>query len=380
MKRSIEKGELLVKYLDGSATAEEIEMILEWKNESTLNKKEFERIVAVWEMATRLSEMKKIDVARARNEVRKQIKEFNKKDKKLWHYWRNIAAILFLPLIISLSVYIFKTRHPMHLRPANQLEIYSACGLRTKFSLPDGTTVWLNSGSKITYPEKFSDGKREVQLHGEALFEVKKNEKWPFYVNLGELSVKAVGTSFSVTAYPEEDIFETTLITGSIHLVKQDKQHHEIVLREMMPNQHAVYSKAAKEIQLSESIPVQDANSGNGHEPNTVIQSENNSKESIYARNKYTAWVEGKLIFHDDPMVEVVRRLGRWYNVDIVLKDTILYDFRYTATFTDETLVQVMDLLVLSAPLKYEISTRKENADNTFSKEIVNLYLNIPDR
>jgi ferric-dicitrate binding protein FerR (iron transport regulator) len=213
-----------------------------------------------------------------------------------------------------------------------------------------------------------------VYLEGEAFFDVAGDKLRPFYVNLGEMSVKAMGTSFNIAAYEKDNTFETTVISGEILLVKRRQARRDIVLYKMEPNQHTVYDKFMKKITLYEveSLPEDDIDDITVIKP---IDTEPILTKVNKFENKYTSWINGKLIFRNDPMDEVVKRLGRWYNVDIHLQDTILYDFRYTATFTNETLEQVLDLLSLSAPMEYSITERTMNEDNSYTKKSVIIKL-----
>ena len=122
--------------------------------------------------------------------------------------WQKLAAILLLPLLTGGILLYFFSGH--HSEMNNYREITTSYGTRTKIDLPDGSHVWLNSGSTIRFPDKFAKDQRVVKIEGEALFDIITDKNRPFYVDLGELSVKATGTTFNVAAYPEENIFETT--------------------------------------------------------------------------------------------------------------------------------------------------------------------------
>ncbi|MBN2174691.1 MAG: FecR family protein, partial [Bacteroidales bacterium] len=320
-------------------------------------------------------EMSLIDMNKAKKEIKSRIPEFNQKTS-FWSFWQKAAAILLLPVIL-ISGYFFLRQN----KPVTDKLIYkettAAYGFRSKLNLPDGTVVWLNSGSKLKYPESFYGGKREVFLTGEAFFEVEHNPNQPFYVNLGELSVKATGTSFNISAYGTEKTYETTLITGNVQLVKQGNNNNDIVLHNMKPNEHAVYNKEVKNITFYENIL--DENNASPSLRDGPIQSINRKTAGLdvtdLKENKYTSWIDGKLVFRNDDMEYVSKKLGRWYNVDIQLDDTVLYDFQYTATFVDETIEQVLELLALSAPIEYNIVDRKINNDQTFTKKHITLKL-----
>ncbi len=367
-----EMESVFIRHFEGIALPEEEDMIRLWISESEDNKKEYEQLKYFWEISSRIHIMQQVDVDSARKKVKSQIRDF-KKTLNVWYYWQRISAVLAI-LLIPASILFFDNLHSKKTVFIPFREITSAYGVRNHFNLPDGSEVWLNSGSKIKFPEKFSSTKRELFLEGEAFFNVVKNPSKPFYVNLGEVSVKALGTSFNIAAYKGESTFETTLLNGNVQIVKKSTRDNEIVLFKMAPNQHAVYKKMYNNIVLSEITDIQTETKKNNQSGDGII-SPNNRTDTGNLENKYTSWVEGKLFFRNDRMDDVVKRLERWYNVDIVLQDSILYDFRYNATFIDETFEQVLDLLVLSAPIEYTLTERKPNEDNSYSKKLVTIKL-----
>jgi len=213
--------------------------------------------------------------------------------------------------------------------------------MRSSLILPDGTKVWLNAGSKLCYPVLFSDNFRAVSLEGEAYFEVKKDKKWPFMVHSGNMSIVVLGTTFNCNAYPENSVIETVLVEGQVTLVNSSAT----VSKELLPGELAIFKKENQEITKTK----------------TDLE-------------KYIAWKSGKLMFREDKMDVVVEKLERWYNVDFEIKDKEISDYVYNATFIDESLDQVLKMLSLSAPIRYTVSVRSKQADQTFEKQTVKLY------
>jgi ferric-dicitrate binding protein FerR (iron transport regulator) len=371
--KNFENIELLIlKQLQKVATDQDNAIANAWLSESEKNIIEYNHLRSTWELFVRLNQMQQVNIFEARKKIKSRIKDFQN-SPNFWQYWQRVAAVLFIPVLLSTGLFFhFKQKSS---KSRFSQEIHSAFGVRTKVNLPDGTVVWLNSGSTIKFPDLFADNAREVTLNGEAFFEVAQDKKKPFYVNLGELSVKAVGTSFNVTAYPNEKTYETTLISGDILIVKKVSKNDEIVLYKMRPNQHTVYNKAAMEIRLCENITQGNEKLQTAGQVKSLHSKSSDAVNDIINENKYTSWINGKLIFRNDSMEMIVKSLGRWYNADIILQDQRLYDFRYTATFTNETLIQVLDLLTLSAPIEYTIVERKENDDKSFTKPQINIRL-----
>ena len=157
--------------------------------------------------------------------------------------------------------------------------------------LSDGTVVLLNADSKITFPTRFTGNKRTVKLVGEAYFKVSKNKHRPFIVETGNLYTKVLGTEFNLKAYPHSDV-NVTLIKGSVVVNAEGK---EVMLK---PGENAEYSED-KDIEV------------------TTVHTEG-----------YIQWKDGYFYFDNVPLIEVVRDLGRWYNVNIEIRDNSLMSYR----------------------------------------------------
>jgi ferric-dicitrate binding protein FerR (iron transport regulator) len=199
--------------------------------------------------------------------------------------------------------------------------------------------VWLNHNSSLKYPAIFQGNNRSVELKGEGYFEVVHNSKIPFIVKAGEVEVIARGTAFNIMAYPDEDKIETSLINGNVELQRTTSGGKLVPLLKMKPTDLAIFQKSNDEVSTR-----------------TIID------------DRYFSWKEGKLVFNKEPIGEVVKKLNRWFNCDIQIKDPELLDLTYTATFINETLPQVMELMALVSPVRYSISDRKEISSGTFSK------------
>lgn len=253
-----------------------------------------------------------------------------------------VAAVLFIPLL----AYVWITSGgdlPIASETAYS-EIYSPLGTRTKFYLQDGSTGWLNGGSDLKFPAEFKGKSREVVLRGEAYFDVVSNSKKPFVVKGEQTSVVAYGTSFNVQAYPDDLETRITLVSGKVRLLGRinGKVLH---LCDLKPDQMAVYQVDQGMCRV-ETVDVKEV----------------------------TAWKDGKLAFRDENFTEVVRKINRWYNVELVIMDKALRSYSYQVTFMDETLDEVLKLLHISAPIEYRDLGRKKRPDGTFEKRKIELY------
>ncbi len=261
---------------------------------------------------------------------------------KVFSLFSKVAAVLILPLLVY-SIYLasLTTKTDRNAFINNQMEwhtVKTPAGMQTDFLLPDGSHVWLNSGSVLKYPTHFAGDKREVEMSGEAFFDVAKDVSHPFMVNAGKMKIEVTGTRFNVINYTDELVTELILESGHVRLFS-GKYEENKTLANIKPGELAVLENANNHLIIT-NVDV----------------------------SKYTAWKDGALIFRDDPMDEVVRKLNRWFNVEIILQSPELKNYVYTATYRDETLPQILELLKISAPIKYSIADRKRLPDNSYAK------------
>jgi len=255
--------------------------------------------------------------------------------------YRKVAAILLVPVMIAGGLIYSRLNHQEEIPTVQQVKstIYAPMGARVSFNLPDGTTGMLNSGSRLTYSLPFNND-RKVSLEGEAWFDVARDEEHPFELNTGISTVRVLGTSFNLSAYPAEDYVEIVLKEGKVEFL--DNQSH--VKTTILPSERLVLK--------------------DGHIGKTVTDPA-----------KYQAWTKGRMVFNNDPMAEVARRIERWYNVKVVLADKGLESYSFRGTFEDDKLEEVFRLLSLTSPITYRIIPRKILQDGSYEKEIVTVYL-----
>lgn len=250
------------------------------------------------------------------------------------------AAVLLVPLFMT-AVFLYFQSGLVWTEGGNKAKstIYAPLGSRVAFNLPDGTTGMLNSGSELTYSTPFNKN-RLVSLVGEAWFEVAEDQKHPFEVYAVNSAVRVLGTSFNLNAYPSENYVEVVLKEGEVEFT-DNKNGRKVTLR---PNERLVCK--------------------NGNFTRTEADPE-----------KYLAWTQGRMVFNNDPMAEVARRIERWYSARVILADKELEEYSFRGTFEDDKLEEVMRLLALTSPIRYEIKPRKLLSDGSFEKETVIIYL-----
>jgi len=234
-------------------------------------------------------------------------------------------------------------------------------GAKTEITLPDGSHVWLNAGSKIKYNSGFSIQNRNISLDGEAFFKVAKNNVIPFIVKTSDIDIKAVGTAFNVKAYSDEGTIETTLVEGKIAIIQSGKTITSSSEFFLEPNQKATFVKEKTTFDLTdvrkfkEELP-----------PQIKVET-----GKVYINPKVDptsniAWKENQMIIRGEAMESLVIKLERKYDVEIEIESDYVKDYRFSGTLDDETLQQVLDVIKLSAPIDYTIEgklvTIKENS------------------
>lgn len=229
---------------------------------------------------------------------------------------------------------------------ARQNEVSTKTGSKSKLQLPDGSQVWLNSDSKITYGKEFGAADRQVTLTGEAYFDVVKNPEKPFIIHARNIDIRVVGTAFNVKSYPKDKTTETSLIRGIIEVRIKNRPKEKIILK---PNE--------KLIVAAEDIPTptnsQPALIQTKKAPQVVI--DNISYMPADSTVIETSWTENKLCFRDESFLEVAEKMERWYGVTIQITDPRLEKIRLTGTFQDETLQKALKALTITTPFTYKI-------------------------
>lgn len=326
--------EKLIAYLNGALTADDSNEIRAWFSQFDEGRKELEHLEIIWGLADRLRQMEEIDKPNAKKKIDSRTDPQRKSRKIFIQAFQKAAAILILPLLLF-SAYLYFGKAT---EGTTEQEFFATYGTRTTLILPDGSKVWLNSGSKLRYERDFNRKNRTVFLTGEAFFDVTANKSRPLDVVTGQFTVRAVGTAFNVFSY-EKNEFETSLEEGNTQIYQSDPNGPDKALINMKPGQRAVFDEKQEKLVLSEDDV-----------------------------SRFSTWREGRLTFKNAPMNEVVMKLERWFNVDIELKDPGLMQYRYTAVFEHETIQQAMEMLRFSAPVEYKIIPGERQPDHALSK------------
>jgi len=268
--------------------------------------------------------------------------------RKLYHHFIKVAAIIILPLIAFTSLYIANNRLNVFDKTETSFaEIVAPSTARIHIELPDGSTCWLNSESSIKFPNRFNSNERKILLNGEGYFDVFPDPAKPFIIETCNSRITALGTKFNILDNFQDKNVEVTLVSGKIQVDKIDINGKVKTLGVLSPNQQVVFSKVNEYAEVKSVVP-----------------------------DYYTAWINGKLVFRNDSMKNVIKKLSKWYNVDFEVENEEIEEIIFRATFVDETLSEVLKVLNLTLSINYIEHPREIQQDGTYSKKRITLFLN----
>ncbi|MCG8581983.1 MAG: FecR family protein [Bacteroidales bacterium] len=265
-------------------------------------------------------------------------KKPNNKLLSLYKVYSRIAAVLLLPLAILFVIKNIGNSTLQNEYPSTS--IHAMHGSKVEFTLPDGTTGWLKGGSELTYQTAFET--RDVQLKGEAFFDVTHDKQRPFQVIGSESKIVVLGTRFNADMWPEKNTTEVVLESGKVKFVANNNE--ATILN---PGQRLIYQKQINKAYIEE------------------VKTE-----------EHTGWVDGVLIIRGDNLKQLADKLSDWYHIDVLLDGTYPKDYKFRATFKDESIEEVLRLMKLTAPITYTIHHQKQLADGTHGKMKVVLKMN----
>ena len=271
-----------------------------------------------------------------------------------------IAATIVLLISISGIGGFLISKHVFHNGMAGICKTVVGKGQKSKVFLPDGTEVWLNSESTLTYSTDFGSTTRDVKLIGEAYFKVHKDKGHQFIVHISDVELKVYGTEFNVKSYSDDTNIETTLVNGSLSIekVNENVRSKPFFLK---PNQRAVIYKtdqlaALKNEETKTVVDKKVIQSGVTKIPsilpeNVYLYTETNMEKQI-------AWKDQKLIFNDETFEDLSHMLERWYDIKIVFESTDVQQYRFRGIFENETIEQALNAMRYTAPFDYTVDHR----------------------
>ena len=330
---------ILLRYYTDSLSADQKQEVEQWLQESEENRKLARDVQYIYMAADTLNTIKEVNSAEALEQVKKR---FRKPDKTNYLVWfQKVAAILILPLLLS-SIYFVTKKEPVE-----YIEIKTNPGMVAALNLPDGSKVWLNSGSYLKHPQKFTGDTRTVELDGEAYFSVQKDKSKRFIVNTPfDLKAEVLGTEFNIEAYKESNQVTTSLISGSVKLSFRNKKNEEESFI-MNPDDEVAYNIKTKGIKTNASyLPTQ------------------------------IAWKDGLVVFRNTSFEEALKILDKRFNTQFIVKNDLLYENSFTGTFSGQHLMLILEHFRLSSGIQYKFIDPEINPDKNkvSEKTIVELY------
>lgn len=302
-------SDLLQKYIAGNATEDEKRRVTEWIQASPENRREY------------MAQRKLYDIALWRTDA-----ETMQLMSKKYFTWRRVSwevgkvAAIFILAFLGIRYWDLKSAEE---EKTSLQSIYVPAGQRAELMLADGTKVWLNSRSTLTFPGEFTGETRDVKLDGEGYFAVARNEEQPFVVETNRYDVRVLGTEFNVIAYAEDSVWETSLLKGAVEIWKPGSDVGTLRL-----------------------------------EPNTMVSlKENKLVKGRIREPDYFLWREGLLCFHNISVRDMMEKLKLYYGVDIVVNNQKLLQNRYTGKFrTKDGVEHVLRVLRLNNAFTYTIN------------------------
>lgn len=309
--------ELITKYLDGTATVEQQVKLLIWLRQKE-NSLAFNAEKQEWKKSKALNQLPE-GSEKSWSTIQDQLlqKSYNgwQKSRKRNQVFK-IAAIFFFVIGLGSAAYFISNA------PQSNHGFYTSViadkGQISKVILPDSSVVWLNSGSEISYNNFFAAKNRDINLTGEAYFQVTKNEDIPLIVSSGELQVKVLGTKFNVTAYPESNNIDVVLESGKVELLSSELKSFQY---ELKPGERGTFHRESRKLGIST------VNTG-----------------------KFTSWKDGIINIYDQTLEEVVKRLEIRYNQKFNYEKE-LKDYHFTFTISNESLEETINLMEKIAPI-----------------------------
>ena len=347
MENKFDSYNLIIKYLTKEIGDDELSGLNEWLKSDEKNLNEFNEIKDTWIFSHSSDDNKEVEKALER--FNKRVEPSIKLSKKQNAHWFYKVASIILLLISSSFIYLYLNNKSNY--KDNQLAFSTSkmnvveipIGEKGQVTLSDGTKIWLNSGSKLAYPSSFNEN-REVTFEGEAYFDVATNKQIPFYVKTADITVKVTGTEFNIKSYPEEETVTTTLVEGIVEILDNNKGISQVSLK---PNEVATFNKSKRSFVLEEVQKEQTLNKQkiDAKEIQKIIS----SVESI------TSWKENHLVFENETLQEMVKKMERWFGVNFIL-NVEKSNERYSGKFVyNESIEQVLYVLSRTTPIKYKI-------------------------
>ncbi len=315
------KEEQLIDFVKGKITdPSEMKVVMDWVELNPENRKTYNDILNCWALSGIHYENHNVDV----DLPFRQFKRRNFKIRLFTEYLKYAAAMLILLSVGALTQYMVSNNT---LKQAiSWCEVTVPFGQNVELAMSDSTKVWLNSGTKLRYPSNFGPESRIVELDGEAFFDVATDKNHPFVIKTACLDVEVTGTRFNVDSYTENDKTNVTLVEGKVAI--QNKSGNTVA--ELLPNTNAEFSKSAGILNLK--------------------------KVNV---EFYTSWTTGTMVFKQESLAEIAKKLEKWYSVEIVFDQEDIKEIAFSGSILkNKPIDQILEILTYISRIGYKIEPR----------------------
>ncbi|MBS1663712.1 MAG: DUF4974 domain-containing protein [Bacteroidetes bacterium] len=304
--------------LSEEATEEDLASLEVWLNKFPERRAQLDTLQSLWKERTPIQTPDML--SRHLQRMSEQTAAPSPIPRKSYRFMLAVAATVVIAVV---SIYLLTVK-----KNKSENMVMTKPGSKSKVILPDGSQVWLNADSKLTYGKD----NRDVTLSGEAYFDIARDKDHPFIIHAGSIEVKVLGTILNVRSYSNEPA-EAVLISGSIEVSLRNNPDRKIILK---PNQKIEHPFKAPEMLLTKAH----------------FKQEDSTATEIL-------WTKNKLAFDQESLEDVAAKIERWYNVKVTIADESLKKTEYSGVFEDESLEQVMEALRLTGDFKYSINKKE---------------------
>jgi ferric-dicitrate binding protein FerR (iron transport regulator) len=317
----------ILHFMQGNANIDEHSLVLQWLEDHPEDRKKIFGEKDLWDATLIDSAELKETEKKQWQAIQQQISMPRVINIRFKEFLRIAAIVIFALAIGWMSNSLM--RNNMLSRTVEMKSVESIRGQIKEIFLADGTHVWLNADSKLTFPSNFTENTRNVELQGEAFFEVTSNEKNPFLVKTKNHTVKVTGTRFNICEYPDDKIIETTLVEGKVKIISGN------FFKDLKPGQQSTFYTETAEINIGEKD-----------------------------FDIYTSWKEGRYEFRNESVSKIFKIMERWWDVEIEYSETDLkYEYISGVLRKHKPIKQHFEVINELIPIDYQI-----NSDNIVVK------------
>lgn len=347
--------DLISKQFSNEISEEELRSLRVWYDHNAENKKLYKEYYGLIK-GLRIAKNKMYFESRTKSAFHNFLKKTNlsianRRRGFINNSWMRYAAIFVIAFGMGITSYYAFSYRSIDKCLAQTIEI--PFGSKSKITLPDGTSVWLNSGSRLSYNESFGHSDRDVLLDGEGYFEVTKNMNLPFRVLSGKTKIKVLGTKFNFKSYAEDENARVTLVEGSLNVADINDERRSVLL---IPNQQAVIDKDQNKVTVKD---VDAKNYAMWTEPKQEmleLAQNNVNGKAIPSIKTPKVILRNILFFDEEPLIQIVRDLERVFNIKVEINDEKLKKERFYGDFrNEETITEILDIMANNNNLYYTI-------------------------